>query len=197
MSNEPRAGADAEGSPRVDPDRSLVDRFRQGDKRAFDELVLARGDAIAAVVRRYVKNDADTEEITQRAFLAAYEKIESFRGESSFKTWVYRIAVNLALNHIRGGAKVTHVEVDDLAAFTNSLGTERLVAAEVWTKVQARLHQLPPKQRLVVELRLFHDMTFKEVSAIADCSEDSAKVNFHHGVKKLRELLPSAAAYGR
>lgn len=196
MTNDPPQGAD-EG-PRVDPDRELVARFRQGDKRAFDELVLARRDAIAAVVRRYVKNDADTDEITQRAFLAAYEKIDSFRGESSFKTWLFRIAVNLALNHIRGGAKMADATgVDDIAAFTNGLGTERLVAAEVWTKVQERLHQLPPKQRLVVELRLFHDMTFKEVSAIADCSEDSAKVNFHHGVKKLRELLPSAAAYGR
>jgi RNA polymerase sigma-70 factor (ECF subfamily) len=180
-----------------DPDAELVERFRNGDRRAFDELVVARRPALLAVVRRYVKNEADAEEVTQRAFLAAYEKIDGFRGESSFKTWLFRIAVNLSLNHIRGGARTTSMDLDDIGAFTNSLGTEKLVAAEVWQKVQARLGDLPPKQRLVVELRLFHDMTFKEVAAIADCSEDSAKVNFHHGVKKLRELLPSAAAYGR
>lgn len=181
----------------VDPDAELVSRFRQGDRRAFDELVVARRDAILAVVRRYVKNPDDAEEVTQRAFVQAWQKLDGFRGESSFSTWLFRIAINLSLNHIRGQAKHVSVELDDIAAFTSSLGTEKLVASEVWTKVKARLDELPPKQRLVTELRLFHDMTFKEIAAIADCSEESAKVNFHHGVKRLRELLPSASAYGR
>lgn len=183
------------GAP--DPDAALVARFRQGDKHAFDELVVARRGPILGVVRRYVKNPDDAEEVTQRAFVAAWQKIDQFRGESSFSTWLFRIAVNLSLNHIRGQSKHVSVELDDLAAFTNSLGTEKLVASEVWTKVKARLDELPPKQRLVTELRLFHDMSFKEIAAIADCSEESAKMNFHHGVKRLRELLPSAASYGR
>jgi RNA polymerase sigma-70 factor, ECF subfamily len=174
-----------------DPDRDLVDRSRAGDSRAFDELVRRYRDAIVGLVRRYVKAPDDAEDVAQKAFVRAFEKIEGFRGESSFRTWLHRIAVNLALNHIRGQDRLQPLELDDVAAFTGSLGTERLVAAEVWRKVHERLAELPPKQRLVVELRLFHELSFKEVAAVADCSEDSAKMNYHHAVKKLRALLPN------
>lgn len=177
-------------SPSADPDLDLVDRFRAGDRRAFDELARRYREPIVGLVRRYVKNDGDAEDVAQRALMRAFEKIDGFRGDSSFRTWLHRIAVNLALNHIRGQDRFQVGEIADDAIFTNSLGTEKLVAAEVWRKVNARLDELPPKQRLVVELRLFHELSFKEVAAIADCSEDSAKVNFHHGVKRLRALLP-------
>jgi RNA polymerase sigma-70 factor (ECF subfamily) len=174
-----------------DPDLDLVDRFRAGDTRAFDELVRRYRDPIVGLVRRYVKATEDAEDVAQKAFVRAFERIEGFRGDASFRTWIHRIAINLALNHLRGQERLQPLDIDDVAAFTNSLGTERLVAAEVWRKVHARLSELPPKQRLVVELRLFHELSFKEVAVIADCSEDSAKVNFHHAVKKLRSLLPN------
>jgi len=180
-----------EGPRQPDPDLDVVDRFRAGDRRAFDELVRRYQDPILGLVRRYVKASDDAQDVAQKAFVRAFEKIDTFRGDSSFRTWLHRIAINLALNHIRGQDRLQPLELDDVAAFTNSLGTERLVAAEVWRKVHARLAELPPKQRLVVELRLFHELSFKEVADIADCSEDSAKVNFHHAVKKLRALLPS------
>ena len=62
-------------------------------------------------------------------------------------------------------------------------------AAEVWRKVSARLEELPPRQRLVLELRVFHDLSFDEIAAVVDSSEDSAKLNYHHAVKRLRGLL--------
>ncbi|MEJ7729763.1 MAG: sigma-70 family RNA polymerase sigma factor [Polyangiaceae bacterium] len=185
------ASPDDEQPRGPDPDRGLVDRAQAGDSRAFDELVRRYRDAIVGLVRRYVKAPDDAEDVAQKAFVRAFEKIEGFRGESSFRTWLHRIAVNLALNHLRGQDRLQPLELDDVAAFTGSLGTERLVAAEVWRKVHERLAELPPKQRLVVELRLFHELSFKEVAAVADCSEDSAKMNYHHAVKKLRALLPN------
>ena len=185
------ASPDDEQPREPDPDRDLVERTRAGDSRAFDELVRRYRDAIVGLVRRYVKAPDDAEDVAQKAFVRAFEKIDGFRGESSFRTWLHRIAVNLALNHIRGQDRLQPLELDDVAAFTGSLGTERLVAAEVWRKVHERLAELPPKQRLVVELRLFHELSFKEVAAVADCSEDSAKMNYHHAVKKLRALLPN------
>ena len=174
-----------------DPDHDLVERFRAGDNLAFDELVRRYRDPIVALVRRYVKASDDAEDVAQKAFVRAFERIEGFRGDASFRTWLHRIAINLALNHLRGQERLQPLDIDDVGAFTNSLGTEKLVAAEVWRKVHARLAELPPKQRLVVELRLFHELSFKEVAIIADCSEDSAKVNFHHAVKRLRALLPN------
>jgi RNA polymerase sigma-70 factor, ECF subfamily len=175
----------------VDPDAELVDRFLSGDKSAFDALVLKHQPALRRLVVRYVKSDADAKDVTQTAFVKAFQKIGDFRGEASFRTWLFRIAINLALNHIRGTP--TDLEpIGDITAFTTSLQTSRLVAAEVWRKVGERLEELPPKQRLALELRIFHDLSFEEVAAIAGFSVDSAKANFHHAVKRLRDLLPTA-----
>jgi RNA polymerase sigma-70 factor (ECF subfamily) len=176
-------------SAAIDEDAPLVERFRAGDRAAFDEIVRKYEAPLADLVRRYVKNDADTKDVTQRAFLRVFEKIGMFRGEAAFRTWLFRIAIHLALNHLRGRDRFQPAELDDVAAFTNSLETGRLVAAELWGKVVARLAELPPKQRLVVELRLFHELSFREIAAIAACSEESAKANFHHGVKRLRSII--------
>ena len=172
-----------------DPDRDTIERCRRGDKTAFDEVVRSHEAALRRLVQRYVKSPEDAKDVTQRAFVQAYEKLDSFRGESTFRTWLYRIAINLALNHVRGAPPIVSFPIEDVAAFTHSLATSKLVAAEVWRKVAARLDKLPPKQRLVVELRVFHDLSFKEVAAIVDSSEDSAKQNYHHGVKALRDTL--------
>ena len=180
------------GEAHRDDDAPLLARYRAGERAAFDELVLRHRDSLLRVVRRYLKNDDDAEDITQRTLLRALEKLDGFRGESTFRTWIHRIAVHLALNHLRGrGRADPDVELDDLPAFTHALETGRLVAAEVWGRVAKRLGELPPKQRLVVELRLFHELSFQEIGTVAGCSEDSAKTNFHHGIKRLRSLIPA------
>jgi RNA polymerase sigma-70 factor, ECF subfamily len=174
----------------VDPDAALVTQFLAGDRGAFDALVRKHQASVHRLVLRYVKSDADAKDITQVAFVRAFEKLGEFRGEAAFRTWLFRIAVNLALNHIRGRPPDL-APIDDVAAFTTSLETSQLVAAEVWRKVSARLDELPPKQRLALELRIFHDLSFEEVAAVAGFSAESAKANFHHAVRRLRGLLPS------
>lgn len=194
MPDDPHDPQPQSAAPR-DDDAPLVARFRAGERSAFDELVLRHRDSLLRVVRRYVKSEDDAEDVTQRALLQALEKLDTFRGESTFRTWIHRIAVHMALNHIRGrGRADPSVELDDLPAFTNALETNRLVAAEVWGRVAQRLTELPPKQRLVVELRLFHELSFQEIGAVAGCSEDSAKANFQHGIKRLRGLIPAPGA---
>lgn len=177
-------------APLIDADRLLVDRFLAGDRAAFDDLVRRHERATLQLVQRYVKSPEDAKDVTQRTFVRVFERIASFRFESKFRTWLYRIAVNTALDHVRSAPPGEAVPVEDDVAFTNSLGTEKLVAAEVWRKVSARLAELPPRQRLVVELRVFHELSFDEIAAIVDSSEDAAKVNYHHAVKRLRSLLP-------
>jgi RNA polymerase sigma-70 factor, ECF subfamily len=173
-----------------DPDAPLVAQFLAGDPAAFDALVLRHQAAVQRLVLRYVKSDADAKDITQTAFVRAFEKLSTFRGEAAFRTWLFRIAINLALNHVRG-TPVDLAPIGDVAAFTSSLETSKLVAAEVWRKVSARLDDLPPKQRLALELRIFHDLSFEEVATIAGFSVESAKANFHHALKRLRGLLPA------
>ncbi len=189
-SNRASTPPDSE-SPATPPDEDapLVERIRAGDHSAFEAIVRKYEAPLGSLVRRYVKNDADAKDVTQRAFLRVFERIATFRGEAAFRSWLFRIAIHLALNHLRGRDRFESAELDDLAAFTSSLETGRLVAAELWQKVVARLAELPPKQRLVVELRLFHELSFREIAAVAACSEESAKANYHHGVKRLRSIL--------
>lgn len=172
-----------------DPDRELVARLLAGDKSAFEELVRNYEAPIARLVRRYVHDAEDAKDVTQRTFVRVFERLASYRGDARFRTWLYRVAVNLALDHVRGAPLGESVPIEDDVAFTNSLGTERLVAAEIWRKVQERLADLPAKQRLVVELRVYHDLSFEEIATLVDSSEDAAKVNYHHAVKRLRTLL--------
>jgi RNA polymerase sigma-70 factor (ECF subfamily) len=174
-----------------DPDTALVARFLAGDRSAFEALVRRHQSAVRRLVFRYVKSEADAKDITQSAFVKVFEKLPEFRGEAAFRTWLFRIAINLALNHVRG-TPAELAPLGDVAAFTSSLETSRLVAAELWRKVSARLDDLPPKQRLALELRIFHDLSFEEVAAVAGFSIESAKANFHHAVKRLRGLLPAA-----
>jgi RNA polymerase sigma-70 factor (ECF subfamily) len=191
MGQSRKAGEDSPSrTEEIDHDAELVTQFLAGDRGAFDALVRRHQPAVRRLVHRYVKSDADAKDITQVAFERAFEKLSEFRGEARFRTWLFRIAINLALNHVRG----TTAElgpIEDMAAFTCSLETSQLVEAELWRKVSARLDELPPKQRLVLDLRIFHDLTFDEVASIAGGSVESAKANFHHAVKRLRGLLPA------
>lgn len=184
----PRAGDD--------PDLFHLAQHASGDRGAFQQLAGKYRASLVSLVRRYVKNEADAEDVAQATLLRAYERIATFAGESLFRTWLFRIAIHLALNHVRDRDRAELIDVDDVAAFTSALDTRRLVAAEVWRKVSARLDELPPKQRMVVELRLFHELTFKEIADVADCSEEAAKANYHHGVRRLRDVI-GAGGEGR
>ncbi len=168
--------------------------FRSGDHALFDRIVQKHSALLRGLIRRYVSTEEDAEDVTQMAFARAFEHRASFRGEAPLRTWLCRIAVNLALNHRKRARPLSavgkdEVELEEIASFTSALDTAKLVAAELWRKVEKHLQHLPPKTRLVVELRLFHDMAFKEIGVLADCSEASARVNFANGIEELRTVL--------
>jgi RNA polymerase sigma-70 factor (ECF subfamily) len=170
------------------PDEELVELVRQGDPRAKDELARRHLPLLARLVRRYV-NATDAEDVAQRAILRAFDKLDGFRGESAFRSWLHRVAVNVALNHLRDTKREVHGELDEADLITNTLGTARLVAREAKARLLLALEDLPPKQRRSVELRLFAELSFAEIGQEMGTSEDSAKVNFHHALKRLRADL--------
>ena len=181
--------------PAEDLDLGLVERFRAGDRRAFDELVRKYQRPIYYMVLRYVKDGDEAKDVAQRAFVRAFEGLAGFRADAAFRTWLYRIAVNLALNHLRDHRR--HVEVDETSATVEAVGAGRLADAQARGRLRAALDALPPKQRLVLELRVYEELPFREVAEIAGCSENAAKVNFHHAVKRLRERLLGPCAQRR
>jgi RNA polymerase sigma-70 factor (ECF subfamily) len=179
----PAAASEDEG------DEELVVRVRAGDRSAFADLVRKHREGIQRLVRGYVGGNEEAEDVTQETFLRALRAIDSFRGEASFRTWLYRIAVNVALNHARDQKRGRSVSLEEVELITNALGTGKMAAREARRKIGEALEHLPPKQRLVVEMRLIHEMPFRAIAGIAGSSEDAARANFQHAVKRLRALL--------
>jgi RNA polymerase sigma-70 factor, ECF subfamily len=173
----------------IDPDRELVDRVGTGERAAFDQLVRRHERGMWRIVRRYVRNDADASDVTQQAFVRAYRGIGTFRGTATVRSWLYRIGINCALSWLRDHKREQPAEIADDALTTPGDGAGRLIEGEDNARLRAAIAKLPPKQRLVLELRVFDDLPFKDVADLADCSENTAKVNFHYAVKRLREIL--------
>ena len=172
-----------------DPDRELAERFRDGDRAAFDALVRRHQKGMWRLIRRYVKSDADAADVTQLAFVRAFRGLAGFRGTATVRSWLYRIAINCALSWLRDHRREQPAEIDEDALTDDNPAPAQLAAGDDRARLRAAIAQLPPKQKLVLELRVFDDLSFKEVSDLADCSENTAKVNFHYAVKRLRDIL--------
>jgi RNA polymerase sigma-70 factor, ECF subfamily len=170
-------------------DENLVERFRDGDRGAFDELVKRYQRPVYFLALRYVHDPDEAKDLAQRAFVKAYQGIDRLRGAGAFKAWIYRIVSNLALNHLRDHGRVERDAEARLDVAVEPVGTARMTSAEDRRELRAAIEDLPPKQRLVLELRVFDELSFKEVATVARCSENAAKVNFHHAVKRLRHWI--------
>jgi len=179
----------------LDPDRELAERFRAGERAAFDQLVRRHQQGVWRIVRRYVKREADAADVTQLVFVRAFKGLGAFRGASSVRSWLFRIAINCSLSWLRDHRREQPAEIDEDAISEAPVAPGKLAAGEDGVLLRAAIAQLPPKQKLVLELRVFDDLSFKEVAELADCSENTAKVNFHYAVKKLRDIL--GGSHGR
>ena len=171
------------------PDQELAERFRDGDRTAFDALVRRHQKGVWRLIRRYVKSDADAADVTQLAFVRAFRGLAAFRGTATVRSWLYRIAINCALSWLRDHRREQPAEIGEDALTEDNPAPARLSASDDRARLRAAIAQLPPKQKLVLELRVFDDLAFREVADLADCSENTAKVNFHYAVKRLRGIL--------
>ncbi len=173
----------------IDPDRELAERFRGGDRAAFEQLVRRHQRGVWHLVRRYVKRDADASDVTQLVFVRAYRGLGAFRGAATVRSWLYRIGINCALTWLRDHRREEPTEIADDALIDANPAPARLIVGEQGARLRRAIELLPPKQKLVLELRVFDDLSFKEVAELADCTENTAKVNFHYAVKRLRDIL--------
>jgi len=105
------------------------------------------------------------------------------------RSWLYRIAINCALSWLRDHRREDPSELPDHALTATNPAPAQISAGDDRAWLRRAIEQLPPKQKLVLELRVFDDLSFKEVAELADCSENTAKVNFHYAVKRLRDIL--------
>jgi RNA polymerase sigma-70 factor, ECF subfamily len=141
----------------TDPDAELAERFRRGDRAAFDLLVRRHQKGMWRLVHRYVKRDADASDVTQLAFVRAFRGLASFRGTATVRSWLYRIAINCALSWLRDHRREQPTEIAEDALTDANPAPAQISAGDDRAWLRAAIDQLPPKQKLVLELRVFDE----------------------------------------
>jgi RNA polymerase sigma-70 factor (ECF subfamily) len=160
-------------------DEELVARVQRGDKRAFDLLVLKYQNRVSSLIGRYVRDAAEVADVTQEAFIRAYRALPSFRGESAFYTWLYRIAINTARNHlVAQDRRPPATDVDAAEAEQLDLGARLkdhatpeslLLQDEIARTIQAALSDLPEDLRTAITLREIEGLSYEEIARAMDC----------------------------
>ncbi len=175
-----------------DPDALLIDRFRNGDQEAFDELVRRYQKQIYYLAFRMTGNREDAEDIAQDTFIRVYGALGDFRGESSFYTWIYRIAVNLSINHHYKSKIRKFVSFDGLMEILRSPSPapdSGVEGEQVDSIVKKALEKFPAKQKMIFILRQYENLSFPEIAELTDRTTGSVKANYFHAVRKLRKAL--------
>ena len=173
-------------------DREAVEASRRGDREAFDRLVERYQRDVYRLCYRYVNNHEDANDAAQEAFLRAYRAIGSFRGDSAFSTWLYRIAVNTCLN-FRAARKPAADELPDALADPRPGAQAKVERDERSRRVREAVSRLPEKQRATVILKVYHDLTHEEVAGILGATVGTVKANLFHALGNLRKTLGGKA----
>lgn len=163
-------------------------------RQAFNSLVKEYQQSLYFHVRRIVIEHEDADDVLQNTFMKAWKHIEKFRGDSSIKTWLYRIATNEALTFLNNKKKRYYYNVEDLQNdLRHSLRSGKYVDGdEIQLKLQEAILQLPEKQRLVFNMRYFDEMKYEEIAKVLDLSVGGLKANYHHAVKKIEKALSNS-----
>jgi RNA polymerase sigma-70 factor, ECF subfamily len=184
--------AAAPGAPARTAEFALVERCRQGDLAAFEELYRTHAGRIYGLAMRMVGNSADAEDLLQEIFLSAHRKLESFRGESALGTWLYRLATNQILDHVRSRAartgQVTDA-LDDEAALADAMGHRLGDRAIDRIDLERALAQLPEGCRAAFVLHDVEGLEHKEVAEVLGIAEGTSKSQVHKARLRLRALL--------
>ena len=160
-------------------DQALIERVQQGEKAAFDILVLKYQVRIMKLISRFLRNQDDVQDVAQEAFIKAYRALKNFRGDSAFYTWMYRIAINTAKNHLVSSArKATTSAVDaqeaeqyDGADWLREYATpeKELMANEMKQVIHSAIAALPDDLKEAITLREMEGLSYEDIAAVMDC----------------------------
>ncbi|MDP5293069.1 RNA polymerase sigma factor RpoE [Oceanimonas sp. CHS3-5] len=160
-------------------DQQLIERVQRGDKNAYNLLVKKYQYKVANLVSRYVSNPGDVPDVTQEAFIKAYRALPGFRGDSAFFTWLYRIAVNTAKNHLvsqRRRPPGSDVEVDDAEYYGGGDALKELASPEslmlteeIRRAVYDTIDSLPDDLKTAITLRELEGMSYEDIASVMEC----------------------------
>ena len=178
-------------------DLSLVRRAKKGDYRAFDLLVLKYQSRVIATAFKYVKERQLAEDIAQEAFIKSYKSIDSFREESSFYTWVYRITVNTAKNYLVSSKRRDEIMISDLSQddsfYPEKLDVdspqEILKASELRDLIFETLSSLGEETRTALSLREFDGLSYEQIAEIVQCPVGTVRSRIFRGREVIEEVV--------
>jgi RNA polymerase sigma-70 factor (ECF subfamily) len=160
-------------------DQLLVERVQQGDKTAFDLLVRKYQHKIVQLVTRYLRDPVEALDVSQEAFIKAYRALPSFRGDSAFYTWLYRIAINTAKNHLVAQSRrppSDDIDAQDAEQFAGDTGLKEYATPEhmalrdeIEQTIAAAIEDLPEELRTAITLREFEGLSYEEIATAMDC----------------------------
>ena len=180
-----------------DIDLSLVRRVKKGDYRAFDLLVLKYQSRVMATVFKYVKEKELAEDITQEAFVKSFKSIDSFREESSFYTWIYRIAVNTAKNYLISVKRREETLLSDFSGDDNYVPEKLdvdspqdiLSASELRDLIFESLTTLGEETRTALSLREFDGLSYEQIAQIVKCPVGTVRSRIFRGREVIEEMV--------
>lgn len=166
----------------------LVRDIKSGNKIVFGELVERHQRAIYRLALRFTGDHGVAEDVVQESFIKAYQKIHYFEERSSFKSWLFRIAINTCKNRWRSKSH-QEVDIEDVVLSVDEKATRGLEHEQVQDLLQLEIAKLPERQRTALSLRVFEDLSFQEIAKIMECPYDTAKANYRHAVLKLKKVF--------
>jgi len=184
-------------------DQELVERVQKGEKVAFDMLVRKYEHKLANVISRYIRDPSEVLDVSQEAFIKAYRALPNFRGESAFYTWLYRIAINTAKNHlVAAGRRPPKDDIDaqDAEQFEAGSGLkeyatpERLMLSnELADTIQDAIDELPEELRVAIVLRELEGLSYEEIASAMECPIGTVRSRIFRArdaiEKRIRPLL--------
>jgi RNA polymerase sigma-70 factor (ECF subfamily) len=196
----PAASQEPREARRSHEDDAIVERARAGDRAAFQTLFEKYHRRAFAIAIGVVKRPEDALDVVQDAFIKVHKHIGNFQGTSSFYTWLYRIVMNLAIDHIRKARKVTEwgddVQRDDDAGdgtlvphMPDENPSKAVVRRELSAKINAALETLPEYHRAVILLREVEGMSYEEMAQVLDVPKGTIMSRLFHARRKLQEQL--------
>lgn len=186
------------GQTEDEVERSLIHRAQRGDRAAFDALVRRYDQEVLRMALRIVQSAEEAQDLYQEAFLKVYRSIGRFRLESKFSTWLYRVVMNVCLDHLRRQKTRNETQmpegVDGQPDFAHTIPEERpvlnperaLQTQEIGARLQVAMARLSPRERMVFELKHCQGMKLRAIGELCGTSEEAAKNSLFRAIQKLR-----------
>ena len=171
----------------------LVLQAKKDSRDAFSELVKLLMNDIVALTYRMTSDKETAKDLAQETFITGWEKIKTFRGETKFKNWLYRIATNKTLNYLKKASTAYEVAGDSGESVLEYTSTNKTNPETEFKNKQLKedilqfMGQLPPQQRIVFDLRFYKQLSFDEISTVTNKAVGTVKTNYRESIKKLRK----------